>query len=150
DAASGELLAPLPVAQRAHDWVAASVADDVPDAARSPYSGAFVVANGIDNITSVRAGITAIGYSTSAPENLIASVRRYLRVVEIVLAGIGTVALLVATLGIANAMLASVRERRREIGVLGLGGSTLLAVLGGTVPARRAARQPARAAVAAS
>ena len=217
DAASGELLAPLPVARHAHDWVAASVADDVPDAARSPYSGALVVANGIDNITSVRAGITAIGYSTSAPENLIASVRRYLRVVEIVLAGIGTVALLVATLGIANAMLASVRERRREIGVLkaigardrdvqrifvveaaatgfvggaigtalgwlialtvaavvngylagqglqtvhvrfpiligvlGLGGSTLLAVLGGTVPARRAARQPARAAVAAT
>lgn len=217
DAASGELLAAPPLARRAHDWEAASVTDDVPDVARSPYSGAFVVANGIDNITSVRADITAIGYSTSAPENLIASVRRYLRVVEIVLAGIGLVALVVATLGIANAMLASVRERRREIGVLkaigardrdvhriflveaattgfvggvigtvlgwiialsvaavvngylagqglqtvtvrfpvlvvalGIGGSTGLAMLGGTTPARRAARQPAREAVAAS
>ena len=56
---------------------------------RSPYNGAFVVARGIDNVGTVRAGITAVGYSTSAPENLIASVRRYLRVVEIVLTAVG-------------------------------------------------------------
>jgi ABC-type antimicrobial peptide transport system permease subunit len=40
------------------------------------------------------------------------------RVVEIVLGGIGLIALLIAALGITNAMLAAVRERRREIGVL--------------------------------
>jgi putative ABC transport system permease protein len=135
-------------------------------------------------------------------------------VVEIVLAGIGLIALAIATLGIANALLAAVRERRREIGVLkaigardrdvqrlflveagvlgllggllgtlaGLGlaslvgavvngylrsqglvgvrpelplaiavagvlGAGLLAVAAGTVPARRAARLPAREAV---
>ncbi|MGH9211392.1 MAG: ABC transporter permease [Acidimicrobiales bacterium] len=44
--------------------------------------------------------------------------QRYLRVVEIVLAGIGLIALAIATLGITNALLAAVRERRREIGVL--------------------------------
>jgi ABC-type antimicrobial peptide transport system permease subunit len=38
--------------------------------------------------------------------------------VEIVLSGIGLIALVIAALGIANAMLAAVRERRREIGVL--------------------------------
>jgi putative ABC transport system permease protein len=45
-------------------------------------------------------------------------VQRYLRVVEIVLAAIGLIALVIASLGIANALLAAVRERRREIGVL--------------------------------
>ena len=66
----------------------------------------------------VRAEITDVGYSTSAPENLIATVQRYVRVVEIVLGGIGVIALSIAALGIANALLAAVRERRREIGVL--------------------------------
>ena len=44
--------------------------------------------------------------------------QRYLHVVEIVLAGIGLIGLVIAALGITNAMLAAVRERRREIGVL--------------------------------
>ena len=47
-----------------------------------------------------------------------ASVRNYLGVVEIVLGSVGAIALAVAALGIANALLAAVRERRREIGVL--------------------------------
>ena len=180
----------------------------------SPYDGAFVVAKGIDNVSKVRAQITAIGYSTSAPENLIASVRRYLRVVEIVLTAVGAIALVIAAIGITNALLAAVRERKREIGVLkaigardrdvlrvflleagvvgfvggvlgtavgwliarivgqtvnhylvgeglagvrlvlplpiiagGIIGSTLLALVAGTVPAWRAARLPAREAV---
>src|SRR5439155_18858422 len=82
----------------------------------SPYSGLFGIARGLDHVSRVRAQITDIGYATTAPENLIASVQRYLRVVEIVLAGIGLIALVIASLGIANALLAAVRERRREIG----------------------------------
>ena len=138
-----------------------------------------------------------------------------LHVVDIVLGGIGTVALVIAVLGIANALFAAVRERHREIGVLkaigardrdvlrwfeleallvgatggllggalglgvaavvggvvngylvaqglegidlgsipwglgllGMGGSMLLAVLAGALPALRAARLPARDAV---
>ena len=81
----------------------------------SPYSGLYVIANDIERVNKVRADITELGYSTSAPENLVASVQRYLRVVEIVL---GAIALVIASLGIANALLAAVRERRREIGVL--------------------------------
>ncbi len=85
---------------------------------QSPYSGLFVVTTGFDAVGSVRASITRIGFSSSAPESLIASVRRYSRVVEIVLSAIGLIALTIAALGITNAMLAAVRERRREIGVL--------------------------------
>ena len=77
-----------------------------------------MIARGLDSVPSVRAAIEAVGYSTSAPENLIASVERYVHVVEIVLTGIGVIALAIASLGIMNAMLAAVRERRREIGIL--------------------------------
>lgn len=215
EAGSGRLVAPLALAQEARDWTLAG--DDQGtqlELPPSPYSGLLVVARGIDSVGPVRTRITAVGYSTSAPENLIASVRRYLGVVEIVLTSIGIIALVVAAIGIANAMLAAVRERRREIGVMkaigardrdvlrvflleagvlgGLGGllgtaigwgiaqavglvvngylrneglasvaltippvflvgvvigSAVLALLSGTVPARRAARLPAREAV---
>jgi putative ABC transport system permease protein len=214
EATTGALLAPIEAVRPAREWSMAGQPDDRLDIASSPYSGAFVVARGLDRVAAVRNGIHDIGYSTSAPENLIASVQRYLRVVEIVLAGIGLIALAIATLGITNALLAAVRERRREIGVLkaigardrdvlrlflveagvlgviggflgtllgmglasvvgavvngylrgqglegvrpelpvtiavaGVVGAGLLAVLAGGVPARRAARLPAREAV---
>jgi ABC-type antimicrobial peptide transport system permease subunit len=102
----------------ARDWTAAGPHAANIDQPSSPYSGLFVIAGHLNDVSKVRARITAIGYSTSAPENLIASVQRYLHVVEIVLSGIGVIALVIAALGITNAMLAAVRERRREIGVL--------------------------------
>jgi putative ABC transport system permease protein len=118
EASPGALLAPIEAVRPARAWTLAGDPDDRLDIASSPYSGAFVVAGGLDRVAAVRNGIHDIGYSTSAPENLIASVQRYLRVVEIVLAGIAIIALAIATLGITNALLAAVRERRREIGVM--------------------------------
>lgn len=119
EAAPGGVLAPIELTREARQWTAQSdlgAAElDIPT---SPYSGLVVVADGLSRIGSVRKEITAVGYSTSAPENLIASVQRYLRVVEIVLTAVGAIALVIAALGISNALLAAVRERRREIGVL--------------------------------
>lgn len=119
EAGSGSFLVPIDQARTARAWTGSG-----PDGgaflelASSPYTGLFVVAEGIDNVSRVRAQITAVGYSTSAPENLIATVRRYLHVVEIVLSAVGGIGLVIAALGITNALLAAVRERRREIGVL--------------------------------
>ncbi|MBI2704718.1 MAG: ABC transporter permease [Actinobacteria bacterium] len=119
EAGAGQILAPVEQVNRSLAWTKAGVTDDssipVPT---STYSGLFVVAEGIDNVGKVRQEITAVGYATSAPENLLASVQRYLKVVEIVLTSIGAIALVVAALGISNAMLAAVRERTREIGVM--------------------------------
>jgi putative ABC transport system permease protein len=88
------------------------------DPAAPPIASAVVLARQLTSVQSVRAAIAGIGYSTTAPVGLIVSVGRYLHVVELVLSGIGLVALLIAALGIANALMAAVRERRREIGVL--------------------------------
>jgi len=117
-AGSGGVLASFGLVQAAHRWTAAGDPTVDTDADRSPYAGLFVIARGLDSVPSVRAAIEAVGYSTSAPENLIATVERYVHVVEIVLTGIGVIALAIASLGIMNAMLAAVRERRREIGIL--------------------------------
>lgn len=119
EAGSGELLVPLPQAVAARRWSESGIdGGDSIGLTRSPYTGLLVVADSLDAVDRVRERITAVGYSSSAPENLIASVRRYLGVVEIVLTAVGAIALGVAGLGITNALLAAVRERRREIGVL--------------------------------
>ncbi len=117
-AASGDLVAPIEQARLARNWSDLGTSPAEFGVEASPYSALFVVASGLGHIAQVRQRINDIGFSTSAPETLIESVRRYLRVVEIVLAGIGLIGLLIAALGITNAMLAAVRERRREIGVL--------------------------------
>jgi cell division protein FtsX len=117
-AGGGQILAPIELARAGREW---TLRGDDPTAFGvdpSPYSALFVVADGLDRVTAVREAITRVGFSTSAPETLIESVQRYLHVVELVLAGIGAIALLIAAMGITNAMLAAVRERRREIGVL--------------------------------
>ena len=120
DAGSGQMVGSLELAAVGRDWTAAGGQDAATRFGLQPttYTGVFVVADRLDRVTTVRTRITAVGYATQAPEQLIASVRRYVRVVEIVLGGIGLIALVVAALGIANALFAAVRERRREIGVL--------------------------------
>ena len=85
----------------------------------SPYSALFVVARSLALVAPVRAEITKVGFSTSAPETLIDSVQRYVHVVEIVLGGIGLIGLVIAALGITNAMLAAVRAAPGDRGAEG-------------------------------
>jgi putative ABC transport system permease protein len=117
-AAAGALLAWPPLAGADFTWTAAGRAAGDSDAPTSPYAGALVSADNLGNVTSVRTAIAEVGYNTSAPQNLLVSVQRYLHVVELVLSAIGGVALAIAAIGISNALLASVRERRREIGIM--------------------------------
>lgn len=119
EAAAGSFLVSLEQTEADRDWALAGVADGT----RTPlpssrYSGLVVVSRSLSDVHTVRSQINDLSYSTSAPEELIANVQRYLRVVDIVLGAIGLIALVIAALGIANALLAAVRERHREIGVL--------------------------------
>jgi ABC-type antimicrobial peptide transport system permease subunit len=118
EAGDGLVLMPITRAETAREWSQAGAPIDGDEQSTSQYSALFVVARGLDRVTDVRAEINRVGYSTSAPESLITQVQRYLHVVEIVLAGIGLIGLAIAAIGISNAMLAAVRERRHEIGVL--------------------------------
>jgi putative ABC transport system permease protein len=114
----GDFLVPIQQTQAARQWALAGASSRNFPRPTSPYSGAVVVADNLADVHQVRQEIFAIGYANSAPEHLVASVQKYLHVVDIVLGGIGSVALAIAVLGVANTLLAAVRERWREIGVL--------------------------------
>jgi ABC-type antimicrobial peptide transport system permease subunit len=111
DAGDGSVLGPIALARAARAF-------EQPDRPETIYSAALVEARSLDQVAAARSEIEDLGFVTSAPENLIATVMRYLHVVEIVLGAIGLIALGIAALGVANALVAAVRERRREIGVL--------------------------------
>jgi hypothetical protein len=116
----GNLITSIELTQAERGWALAGIDGSslgVPWPA-SPYTGLVVVASDLGAVHTVRAEITTLGYATSAPEHLVASVQKYLHVVDIVLGAIGAIALIIATLGIANALVTAVRERRRDIGVL--------------------------------
>jgi len=115
---SGDLLVPIQQTQVARQWALSGAESQSFQRPTSPYSGLVVVADSLANVHAVRQEIFTIGYANSAPEHLVASVQKYLHVVDIVLGGIGSVALAIAVLGVTNTLLAAVRERWREIGVL--------------------------------
>jgi putative ABC transport system permease protein len=114
----GEFLVPIQQTQVARQWALAGVNGRYFQRPTSPYTGLVVVADTLADVHQVRQEIFTIGYANSAPEHLVASVQKYLHIVDIVLGGIGSVALAIAVLGVANTLLAAVRERWREIGVL--------------------------------
>jgi putative ABC transport system permease protein len=118
---SGDFLFPIQQTQIARRYELAGLTDQRFEFTRNPrsqYSALVVVADNLGDVHAVRAEVATLGYASSAPEHLVASVQKYLHVVDIVLGGIGLVALTIASLGIASSLLAAVRERWREIGVM--------------------------------
>ncbi len=113
--AQADLLVPIEQTQIAHAWQGVDEGDFDPD---SPYQQLIVLTSGLNDVHRVRGELYDLGYVSAAPEHVLGAVLRYLHVVDIVLAGIGLVAVGIAALSVANAMLAAVRERRRDIGVL--------------------------------
>jgi putative ABC transport system permease protein len=118
DLTDGDFIVPLPQERLSRQWEQGGVGSSQFPIEGSPYVGAVIVASTIADVHTVRAELYVMGYATSAPEHLVASVQEYLGVVNVVLGSIGSVALAVALLSIANAMLAAIHERRRDIGVL--------------------------------
>jgi putative ABC transport system permease protein len=114
--AQADLLVPLLQTQAAHAWQ--GVQQDGSYDPDSPYQQLIVITSGLDQVHQVRAELYVLGYASAAPEHVLGAVLRYLHVVDIVIAGIGGIAILISGLSVANALLAAVRERRREIGVM--------------------------------
>ena len=117
-AGSGDFLTYPSLVASEFRWTAAGRPNGDSNAPQSMYTGALLEADQLSHVSAVRRQIATIGYSSSAPEDVIVSVEKYLHVIEFILTAIGVVALAIAALGIANALLAAVRERRREIGVM--------------------------------
>lgn len=80
EAGRGSMLVSLPLARSSRAWSAAGFDNGVAvGLSPSPYAGLLVAADSLDSIGRVRERITRVGYSSSSPENLIASVRPWPR-----------------------------------------------------------------------
>ncbi len=82
------------------------------------YMAARVQLTDADAHGAVRDSIQAMGLYADSFRDQFAQLERLFTVVDMALGIIGLIALLVATIGIANTMMMNVMERRREIGVM--------------------------------
>ncbi|GIW92877.1 MAG: hypothetical protein KatS3mg110_0918 [Pirellulaceae bacterium] len=83
----------------------------------SGYSQVIVRVERLSDVEPVERAIGAMGYRTRSMLDRLEETRSLFIVIDLVLAAIGTVALVVAGLGILNTFLMSVMERYREIGL---------------------------------
>ena len=90
----------------------------------SDYSSIYVRVGDPSELTAVRKQIEEMGFSVFALADQLEEFKSVFLILSSILAVIGTIALLVAALGIINTMVMSILERTREIGVMkSIGGS---------------------------
>lgn len=82
------------------------------------YSSAYVNANDVDNVKEILATIKEMGYQAYSDTEWITQMQEEQGRQQSQLIAIGLISLLVSAIGIANTMLASILERKREIGVM--------------------------------
>ena len=82
------------------------------------YSAINVYVDKMENVTAVQDIIKDMGYNCYSQAEWIESDMSILNIVQLVLGGIGAVALFVAAIGITNTMSMSIYERTKEIGIM--------------------------------
>ncbi len=82
------------------------------------YSQAVVKVDDIKNVESVIDAIDAMGYECSSPTSYIEEIKKSTQTTQLILAGLGSISLLVAAISIANTMTMAIYERRKEIGIM--------------------------------
>ncbi|MEG0751771.1 MAG: ABC transporter permease [Oscillospiraceae bacterium] len=89
------------------------------------YNTAYVLVDDIENVSVVQKAIGEMGYQSSSDLDYLKSMQEQSRTIQYVLAGIGSVSLIVAAIGITNTMLMSIFERTKEIGIFKVLGCSL-------------------------
>lgn len=93
---------------------------------KQDFIGQMIVkVDNIDNIESVTKSFNDDGYQAYSDASWIGELQKSTAVTQAILGGIGSIALLVAAIGIANTMIMSTYERTREIGVMKVIGATV-------------------------
>jgi putative ABC transport system permease protein len=88
------------------------------------YSSIYVRVAEMEDLTPAREKIEAMGVGVFALADELDEIKRAFLIMDSLLGAIGTIALIIAALGIINTMLMSILERTREIGVMkAVGGS---------------------------
>ncbi|MBN2102432.1 ABC transporter permease [bacterium] len=88
------------------------------------YGSAIVRVKHIDHVKAVQDSIESMGYSVFSIMDQLSEMKKGFLIFDMGLGAIGTIALIVAALGIINTMVMSILERTREIGIMkAIGGS---------------------------
>jgi putative ABC transport system permease protein len=82
------------------------------------YDNVLVKVAESSQVAAVESAITRQGFLAYSAQSTLRSMNQLFLVIQVILGGIGAVALLVAGFGIANAMIMSIYERTREIGLM--------------------------------
>lgn len=87
-------------------------------AKKTEYQQILVKTKSANDTERINSAINEMGYLAQTQGGEIESVKQVFTIIQVVLGGIGGIALLVASLGIANTMTMSIYERTREIGIM--------------------------------
>lgn len=82
------------------------------------YTSAVVVAEDMEDVDFIVKKLQDMGYRTSNEKEYLDSAKKTVRMMQLLLGGIGMISLLVAVIGISNTMMTAVYDRVDEIGLL--------------------------------
>ncbi len=86
--------------------------------AKDGYSTFVVKADSPDNVDALAEQIKGLGVGVATAKSYINDQLKIFNIISFILAGIGSIALFVAAIGVINTMVMAVLERTREIGVM--------------------------------
>jgi len=82
------------------------------------YNSIKVNVDNVNNVEKVQNAIKELGFFSSSLTNLTKPMEETSKMLQMVLGGVGAVAMLVSAISIANTMVMSIYERTKEIGVM--------------------------------
>ncbi len=82
------------------------------------YEEIKINADNIDNVSKVQDAIEELGYATYSDMQYMEPLKETSNMLQIVLGAIGSIAMLVSAINIANTMIMSIYERTKEIGIM--------------------------------
>lgn len=82
------------------------------------YDQAIVKANDVEDVDAIIESIESQGYNTWSPTSMRNEMKKQAKMIQIILGGLGSIAMLVSAISIANTMTMAIYERTKEIGVM--------------------------------
>jgi putative ABC transport system permease protein len=115
----GRAFLPQGLAESLHVMLPSDLRESMRSFTSKPaYSSLGVKVTGASKVQAVQDAIRKMGFNTFSILDATKSLRRFFAVLDIFLGIFGSLALVIASLGIVNTLLMAILERRREIGIM--------------------------------